>query len=653
MSQVLVKALTGCAGVPSHRTSASAWLVRQGVSTFKVPVNGGDAEAVLLSDLPEDVRRAYLVKHIDGLDLDRGTYDDKAHEVFLGASPARRARAERKADVARFLLALPVGMNWPERLRLVHAKFGVKGHSKPVLKALLTRLKGVDPINFAPALLDGHEAGRPQTDIHPKAWSCFLTLIRDAAPDWPLVAAWRDVKEIAPKMGWGAVPSYQTFWRRWKALPKAQRLQARLGTGEARKLLTQPIIRDKTSIKPLDWVSLDGRTKDFWVDTGDGRAVRQTFIALVDVASNFILGWELVASENATDTVRLIKTTCERFGIFDRLYTDNGAAFAGHLVAGGNVFRFRNGGKPAEGIQPPGICQIMGIKLHFALPSGPDHVGGKAKMAERVFATLSRSLDDRPEFKGAHAGHKPGASPTKGVTAIPRDDAVQIITREVRRYNAQTGRKAQGANGRSYEQVFRDGLGERIVRKPTARQLYLAGLIYKPVAVDRFGRVQVHGWTYGGASTQEALLPWHGTGKRVLLGRDPGDFNAPALAFDEDGNLICEGIEPVKAGAYGSVQGIRQADRNRKAARAAVEAGKEASDYLAEAELKTVLAAIHTPEPHEFDGAKAVVAGQFKSPVKATKRAKPKGSAGAIPLEYLNNEKSALARNTAGGGKSA
>lgn len=59
--------------------------------------------------------------------------------------------------------------------------------------------------------------------------------------------------------------------------------------------------------------------------------------------------------------------------------------------------------------------------------------------------------------------------------------------------------------------MFLDRLAERTVRKPTARQLYLAGLIYKPVAVDRFGRVQVHGWTYGGASTQEALLPWHGT----------------------------------------------------------------------------------------------------------------------------------------------
>ncbi|MCB1387564.1 MAG: hypothetical protein KDK12_00170 [Rhodobacteraceae bacterium] len=317
------------------------------------------------------------------------------------------------------------------------------------------------------------------------------------------------------------------------------------------------------------------------------------------------------------------------------------------------MFRFRNGGKPAEAIQPPGICQIMGIRLHFALPSGPDHVGGKAKIAERIFATLSRSLDDRPEFKGAHAGHKPGASPNKSVTPIPREEALQIITREVRRYNGEAGRRSQGANGRSYEQAFRDGLAERPLRKPTARQLYLAGLIYKPVAVDRFGRVQVHGWTYGGASTQEALLGYHGTGKRVLLGRDPDDFNAPALAFDENGNLICEGIEPVKPGRYGSEQGIRQAIRNRKAARAAVAAGEEASDYLNTAELKAALAMLDAEEPDPFTGAKDVVAGQFKSPVKPAKRRKPKGDASAIPLEYLNNMDAALARQKASGGRSA
>ena len=89
--------------------------------------------------------------------------------------------------------------------------------------------------------------------------------------------------------------------------------------------------------------------------------------------------------------------------------------------------------------------------------------------------------------------------------------------------------------------IFRNVLS----RGRTARQAYLAGLIYTPFAVDREGRVKVDNRTCGRPRTQEALLPYHGTGKRILLGRDPDDLSQPALAFDEAGDLIAEGIATV------------------------------------------------------------------------------------------------------------
>ena len=60
--------------------------------------------------------------------------------------------------------------------------------------------------------------------------------------------------------------------------------------------------------------------------------MRPVILILLDVASGFVLDWELAPSENAAATVRLIKRVCETFGIFDCLYTDNGSAFAGHLA---------------------------------------------------------------------------------------------------------------------------------------------------------------------------------------------------------------------------------------------------------------------------------------------------------------------------------
>ena len=106
---------------------------------------------------------------------------------------------------------------------------------------------------------------------------------------------------------------------------------------------------------------------------------------------------------------------------------------------------------------------------------------------------LARAIDDRPEFKGAHAGHAPGA----GVVPVGPDVAKAIIAREVHRRNAEAGRRGQGMKGRSYRCAFQSGLALRVRRQPTARQIYLAGLIYTPVKVDRWGRVQVATWTFG------------------------------------------------------------------------------------------------------------------------------------------------------------
>ncbi|MBF9050528.1 DDE-type integrase/transposase/recombinase [Roseobacter sp. HKCCD9010] len=608
----------------------------------------GSGFAVDIAQLPEAERLAYLQRESENLHLDPGVFDDVAHEAFMQAPPSRRERAERKAEIARFLVSLGDAIVWREREKLVHKRFGAKGNSAQRLKAIVKRVQGVDPINFAPALLDNYTCGaKGRADMSTDAWRFFMTVIRNAAPEFPLSAAWRDTRDVGKKMGW-AVPSYPTFYRRWNALSVAERHTARHGREATVKRLTIPTVRDKTSIAPLEWVSLDGRTQDFWVDFGDGRAVRPVMIAVADVASNMVLGWELVETENAPATVRVIKRICETFGIFDRLYPDNGSAFAGHLVAGGNVHRFRNGGKKPEGVQPPGICKIMGINLTFALPKN-----AQAKIMERVFASLSRVVDDRPEFRGCHAGHAPGASPSADVVPIPVEDARKVIEREIARFNREPGRRGQGANGRSYEQVFQDGLDARIKRKPTAKQIYLAGLIYSPVSVDRFGQVRKYGWTYGDPLSQEALLPFHKSGRKILLGRDPDDFSAPAIAFDEDGNLICEGIAPVQAGKYDSVDGIRSAKRNKKAARAAATAAEKAHDYMTDQEFVAALAALDAPTPAPMPSQpEQVVAGRFGSPLKA--KPKPEGETGqTINPDFYRNMDTALEAKKARAGKLA
>ena len=153
-------------------------------------------------------------------------------------------------------------------------------------------------------------------------------------------------------------------------------------------------------------------------------------------------------------------------------------------------------------------------------------------------------------------------------------------------------------NGQSYQAAFEAGLAMRVKRTPTARQLYLSWLVYTPVKVNRWGQVEIDTWTYGAPDTQEDLLPYHRKSEAILLGRDPDNFEALAMAWNAKDELTCEFVQPVKRGACGSVDGIRQAATNRKAAREAVSAAAAAAaanNYLSDAERKAALAAIPTP----------------------------------------------------------
>ena len=166
----------------------------------------GDArrpEAVALSGLPPEVRRAVLEQDIEASDLPVGSYDDDAHADMMEATPAMRAAAEAKAAIARDFLAIGSRLIWFRKIAFVRERHGEDGTSEATLARTLRTIKGVDPINFAPALLSEiARVGRPKVDMSEAAWSYFLTAIRDGGERFPLISAWRDERDLAQAKGW-------------------------------------------------------------------------------------------------------------------------------------------------------------------------------------------------------------------------------------------------------------------------------------------------------------------------------------------------------------------------------------------------------------------------------------------------------------------
>jgi len=100
------------------------------------------------------------------------------------------------------------------------------------------------------------------------------------------------------------------------------------------------------------------------------------------------------------------------------------------------------------------------------------------------------------------------------------------------------------------------------------------------------------------------------------------------------------------------VTGIRDAARNRKAARTAVATAEAANDYLTDAEFKAALALLDAPDPVPNDQEDHVVAGRFGAPLKDRPCQALKAQE-AVPVEYLRNMDAALADRRAKGGKPA
>jgi hypothetical protein len=145
-------------------------------------------------------------------------------------TPRAVQRARRKADIARHILKLREDMgydvSWAAITRAVQGRYGPKGTSENSLKAIFEAVNGVAPDRFETVLTPNWRTTPRRAPCTGLAWAAFLAIIRDSHPRYPLLHAWRDVRDIAAGEGWDW-PGYEVVLRRWRGLPNARREELR------------------------------------------------------------------------------------------------------------------------------------------------------------------------------------------------------------------------------------------------------------------------------------------------------------------------------------------------------------------------------------------------------------------------------------------
>ncbi|WP_375263264.1 hypothetical protein [Palleronia sp.] len=78
-------------------------MIRMGIRPLSRESNGGSAEFIRISDLPEPKRIAFYERQADKAGLLAGQHDDDAHAAYLAAKPKAREEAERRAGIVRLV----------------------------------------------------------------------------------------------------------------------------------------------------------------------------------------------------------------------------------------------------------------------------------------------------------------------------------------------------------------------------------------------------------------------------------------------------------------------------------------------------------------------------------------------------------------------
>ncbi|WP_170158996.1 transposase domain-containing protein [Tibeticola sediminis] len=427
------------------------------------------------------------------------------------------------------------------------------------------------PVAAWPALLAprwGVQAQR-EAEISGQAWDAILRgYLRPEKPSLHKVV--RDVQAHAASRGW-TLPSYASIARRVARLDSRLVVLAREGR-QAFEAMYSPLQRSVAHLSALEWVNADGHRLDVFVRLPErfgGGVGRVHLVAWQDIHSRKILSWRLTPTLNAYSALLAFLDMVARYGVPDHALMDNGREFGAKLLTGGAPWRYRFKVQADEML---GALPLLGVEVHWATP-----FHGQAKPIERAFRDLAEEIAKDARLAGAYTGNRPDAKPENyGSKAADWALVEQVCAEAIARHNAREGRRTETAKGRSFDAVFAESYGRRVVTKLAPSQQAMLLMAAEPVKVRPDNRVVVCGNAY-------ACEPgWGVAGQKVVVRFDPDDLKRPVAVCAIDGQLI--GWAEPSVAPFDDQMAAQAVKRYRAAAR---RASRERLRYLEQVEMLT------------------------------------------------------------------
>ena len=499
---------------------------------------------------------------------------------FEALTDAQRAVCQKRLDVLLEWDSMrAAGLSARDATVYCEAKFGVARSS---LYEWRQMLEGKARQDWLAALAPDNAAARGEVantiECHPDAWDVLASdYLRPEASKFS--ACYRRMVDVAKKKGWAPIPSERTLRRHMDVkVPRAVQILARKGKEEARKLFPAQE-RSVAHLMAMQYANTDGHKLDLHVQMpGRDKPTRVFLMGTQDIYSRKILSWTLTEAETWEAVRTIIGQMVEEHGIPERLYMDNGRAFASKKISGQSKRRHRF--KITED-EVAGLLKTLGIDGRFVQP-----YSGQSKPIERGWGDLAEEISKHPDMAGAYTGRSPQHKPENyGKWAVPIDQLEKHVAACIAEHNARVGRKTETAKGRSFDETFAVSMADpaNLVRfaSPMQRSLWM---LTADTVTARKPSGAVH--LFGNRYWSRELNQW--IGKKLTVRFDPSDLHAAVKVYDPQGRLICDAGCIDKTG-FDCQAAARETARAKSEFAKSLKAQKDAARRLSDVQLKELM----------------------------------------------------------------